>query len=261
MTLVYAQWGYPDFFGDVLEIAIERSRSDKLVIISDNEVGNRGQSWINIRSLLNGRYRAGEFLEWMLKNTPSNSNYAYCLARWMVLAEWLKTRYEDVDWPLCVADWDMVIFEPIGIGLKPGSMLARTLSPTKDFAMWPMFHREACPIWTVAEGLLNRFRMKDPSLLRSHDMAEWSIAIDRNQWSCDNLYAPSLGGVFDHNIHDPRGIFECEDDGYKKIGWEGGIPYFTIKGSDERVMANTIHCWGKYKSMTGELLKKARVTA
>ncbi len=92
-------------------------------------------------------------------------------------------------------------------------------------------------------------------------MEAWSRLSRKFNWKVGNLFETINGSVFDHNMHCGGERFVM-DGPAKYIMWQDGPPcyqpYF-VRLDGALVAANSIHCWGTYKTRTREVLLKCGI--
>lgn len=178
--------------------------------------------------------------------------------RWL-MAEWIlsKTKLEP---PFYFPDWDDIILHNI----------SDHINALKDFDVLRTQDNGHCPsaakvFWSydMLCGYIEFVRKMCRKL-----EAEWHLS-DMNTWhkfcttrglKTSNLSQDIGFGVFDHNMHTGGDVFETDDEGRKLIEWHNYKPYFVTIDDGKRVAAESIHCWGTYKTMTNELLRHAGIS-
>lgn len=192
-------------------------------------------------------------------NSICGVNYA-SIYRWLAIRAVMVTR--DIQCPVFTPDWDCMIFSDIESACAPFS--------TCDFGT-SFFENNRI----VSPGLVNNpaaisdfvklVHTKTSWGENDNDMCLWQSVRDSNpgKYRIENMAAPIENGefgkcVFDCGMH--QIVESCPvkvtKDGSKIIEWNNQKPYFRMN-DDSLIRAHLIHCWGSYKSKTGELLKQA----
>ncbi len=185
------------------------------------------------------------------------------LTRWFVLRELL--RRGEISLPVFTPDWDFLIFR----NLRDAHSAFRA----HDFAVSVLRQREeeesrlrTAPYWinrlepleAYCDLVTSMLRVNSPFLPKMNDMCVWLQNAELNNWHVGDTYTIHDGTVFDHHMMTDEGKFESEGDSHR-IEWSDGLPYLTTTLGRKRVMANTLHCWGKWKLLTGQLLQAAGI--
>jgi hypothetical protein len=88
-------------------------------------------------------------------------------------------------------------------------------------------------------------------------MEAWSRNRRAHDWKVGNLYEIHDNSVFDHSMHAGGERF-VTDGPAMKVVFENQQPYF-LSHDGSLVAANTLHCWGSYKTRTAEMRKLAGI--
>ena len=166
--------------------------------------------------------------------------------------------------PFVFPDWDFMVFQNLEQAFIPHMGCDWASSVHNDGNMMPAHFltnvdalREFCGI-TIE--LINGLSKED-YLHNFHDMIVWKKVSETGKFKVGNTLEIHDGSAFDcgmqcNSIKDLPIAYKAEADGYKELTWKDGIPFFeTLDG--QKVKANWIHCWGKYKTRTKELVAKS----
>lgn len=197
-----------------------------------------------------------------------NPSYRLSTMRWTAIAWYCRTiGYTGMVYS---PDWDVFTFgstEEV-LGMFAGCDVCRTEDPVGGpGAAWAVKAGEFLDAYCKFQGEVQN----DPVMMKTGtyfgDMHIWSVFIKKMSphVSVGTLSSIVNGSTFDHNVHtgQDQWVMEKLAQPYgefgevKKIVWENRFPYFVLKESGKLVKANCIHCWGSFKSRTGELVTKA----
>lgn len=162
--------------------------------------------------------------------------------------------------PFVIPDWDFLIFQNLNEALEPYR--------SNDYCnfVYPMgrtmpasVHFNVEPLVAFCDNTLRLTReLPDMDYAVVEDMYLWKVIGKTGRFKVGNLLEEHNGAVFDGGMHQVEPEFTiygytADSDGYKQLYRYDRKPAFK-KLDGEFVLANWIHCWGKYKPMTGELL-------
>lgn len=245
MTVIFIAWGQYDGFKDAVKAA-ETFAGCPVHVVSENPVPCQNQHRI--------QDYAAHSLAQQLRTQTGDNRWTYIL-RWLLLKEFAE-KHPELSLPLFCADWDVLLFRPLSESYAPFMQDDYTVSIHDEFP----FPQSAAycinqlgPLKSFCD-LVERLIQQSP-LPVVDDMALWAQMQRENPfWKVGDLNVIRNGSVFDHNMHTGQPRFEM-DGPAKKIEWVGNKPAF--RGKDGLVRANSVHCWGSYKTRTAELLRKA----
>lgn len=242
MTLVFIFWGEYAGFKDVLAAAVARAGCP-IVVISDSSNPNvRGVEHIPV-----SEYKLDHFYEAFKKHTVPWR--ARSLLRWFVLREFSR---RDAVFPLFCADWDVIILRNLQSSYAPFADCDFTVSrfETSSSAAYGINRME--PLDGFCEMLSEWIVNSPEKLIEMNDMVAWSALSQINPWNIGDLFTITNGSVFDHNMHCGRDRFQFDGEA-KKIVYADYHPNF-LSLDGNLVPANTVHCWGSYKTRTREVI-------
>jgi hypothetical protein len=232
---------YPGFT-DVIESAKRRANCPIWVISDQPDPG--GVNYVPISEFPVGDEMRARFARQM------NPWSCLTLARWYVLRDFIR-KY-DPPFPIICMDWDVMIFRDLGAAYAPFEECDYTVSVLDglDSAAYGINRMEPLEAFCdMVEGISDDNR---PEAQQLNDMLAWRLFRGTAAWKVGDLFEIRDGSVFDHNIHCGADRFRMEGEA-KQVVFLGGTPYFVaLDGS--LVVANTIHCWGTYKTRTRELM-------
>lgn len=224
MTIAFIFWGKYDGFNSALACANARANCP-VIVIADRP------------------HPMGKLLAETVGNWCS-----YSLSRWFVLLE-LGRKMPHI-FPVFCCDWDVMIFQDLAKAYEPFQDCDFTVSMDGNMmsAVYGMNRVE--PLEALCEVI--KRDAKDKTL---NDMEATARLAREGNWKVGNLFEIKNDSVFDHNIVCGSERFQM-DGNVKRIVWHNQSPYF-VRHDGGLVRANTIHCWGPFKSKPAELLKKA----
>ena len=249
MTLVFIVWagdspyaGFPD----VVECA-QRRADCPIWVISDRPAPGR----VNYAAM--SEFPAGD--EIRKKYSGHTAPWlAMSLARWFVLRDFIR-KYKP-SFPIFCADWDVMIFRDLEEAYSPFADCDYTVSMLGDIDSAAYGVNRLEPLEAFCDLVEKMADDNDPRAEMLDDMFAWQLNRGTGNWKVGNLFETHGASVFDHNIHCGDGRFVMAGPA-KKVTFREGTPYFTgLDGAP--TLANTIHCWGTYKTRTSELLRKTR---
>lgn len=248
-AIVYVAWGQYDGFKDSVKSA-EKIAGWPVHVISQFPVPCQNHYPITVCPKANAMLRD-------LQSRTGDNRWTYIM-RWLLLKEFIELHPE-LDWPIFCPDWDLLYMRPLSESYAPFMQDDYTVSIHDEFP----FPRTAAycinqmgPLASFCE-LVHRVIRDNSAQYKTDDMALWTQMQNENPfWKVGDLNVIHNGSVFDHNMHTGKARFEMDGEA-KKIEWIGNKPAFRHK--DGLVRANSIHCWGSYKTRTAEMLRKAGI--
>jgi hypothetical protein len=209
-----------------------------------------------------GGSRDKEFVTVTDKRSAKINKLAFCgLRRFWIAMDFIEK--EKLNPPFIFPDWDYMIFQNLTLAFDPFMQYDWATSIHKDGNML------AAHFVTNMDALHEFFRLTmelaqsvpDKNLIDGfHDMAIWKMIYESHVFKAGNTMEVHNGSTFDCGMHLPNAgtpAYKADSDGYKTLSWKDGRPYFeTVDG--QAVKANWIHCWGKYKTKTQDLLSRAK---
>jgi hypothetical protein len=232
-------------FADVIECAKLRANCPIWVISDQPDPG--GVNYVPISEFPVGDRMREKFSEHM------NAWSGLTLARWYVLREFIK-RY-DPPFPIICMDWDVMIFRDLAEAYAPFAEDDYTVSVLGDLDSAAYGINRLEPLEAFCDMVERISEEDDPRRDQLNDMLAWQQFRHTDSWTVGNLFEIRDGSVFDHNIHCGADRFVMDGEA-KRVVFLDGMPHFvSLDGS--LVVANTIHCWGTYKTRTRELLYAA----
>lgn len=247
MTLVFIMWtangGYSGF-ANVLECAKRRANCPIWVISDQGAPG--GVHHVPISEFPVGDRVRDQYS----KHTAPVLGMS--VARWFVLRDFIKEH--NPAFPIFCADWDVMIFRDLADAYAPFADCDYTVSMVGDADSAAYGVNRLEPLDAFCDMIDTMNDENDPRAEMIDDMLAWQLNRETGPWNVGNLFEIRNDAVFDHNIHTGDGRFQMAGP-TKKVVFRKGTPYFaTLDGAP--ILANTIHCWGKYKTRTGKLLRK-----
>jgi len=201
------------------------------------------------------------FLKQMSKRTPKGRLDVMAIRRQLILLDFIDAIH--IEPPFVMPDWDFMVFQNLKQAFIPFTGYDWATSIYNDGNMMPahfLTNIEALrEFYNMAIELSETLSDKDYSNL-FHDMFIWKRVFETGKFKVGNTLAIHNESVFDGGMQmssakDMPVGYKADADGYKELTWKDGVPFFeTLDG--QKVKANWIHCWGKYKTKTGELLHK-----
>jgi hypothetical protein len=187
------------------------------------------------------------------------------IARWFVLRE--LVRNGEVSLPVFCSDWDILFFSPLKASTSPFLKHDFCLSTAYDLAS--PHSSAAYTVNAIAPldafcDLIEHICATGNQAVKVNDMIGWSQVAASGKFSVGDLFSITNGSVFDHNIACGRDRFYMDNPSAeialraKTIIWKDSSPYF-VKLDQSLVKANTIHCWGTFKTKTSELCRLAGI--
>ena len=185
-----------------------------------------------------------------------------CIARWFLLRDFIKSGA--VKLPVFCSDWDILFFTPLEAACEPFKDCDCAYSVERDSghpsSSSAYLINQIEPLEAFFDNVSARWvKPKGEGFI--NDMTVWSEVAGTGRFKFGDMFEVRKGSVFDHNIACGRDRF-LMDGNNKKVIWQdyGGVTQPCFIGLDGvPVVAHTIHCWGSYKTRTGELLKLAGI--
>ena len=245
MTLVFIHWGHYAGFQDALACAIARAGCP-IWVISDRPAPGR------VKHLPLSTFPTASRMRCEIA-VHTGAWASFSLARWFVLRE-LITLHPEITFPIFCADWDVLIFRDLATAYKPFESFDYTVSMEgpMESAAYGINRPEPLHAFCRLVECLCAEGAKD-----LNDMEAWSRNRRAHNWNVGNLFEIHDGSVFDHSMHCGADRFMM-DGPTKKVLLESGQPYFVLKDS-KIIAANTMHCWGSFKTRTAEVRKMAGI--
>lgn len=246
MILVYIFWGHYDGFQAVLECAKRNALCPIYVISNGAPVKDAIHFPISDFDSSVTRLKAK-----CVSLTPPFVS----VLRWFVLQTFCERM--NLRTPIFCSDWDVMLFRPLAESYAPFRRYDYTVSINR--------HGDSSAAYGIGNlAALNAFCTMIHQLIESddlrarrlHDMEAWRIVTATNKWNVGDLFQTTSGSVFDHNITQDGGRFVM-DGKCKKVVWKGSKPHFVQVKDGMLIRANSIHCWGPYKSKPAELLARS----
>ena len=248
MTLVFIAWGHYPGFQDALACA--RARAGCPIWVVSDGAPPAGVNHLPLSKFpIASRVRCE-----IAVNTGAWASFS--LARWFVLHELITLRPE-IKFPIFCADWDVLIFRNLAEAYRPFEKFDYTVSieGTMESAAYGINHMR--PLQSFCELVQKLNYENDPRAKNLNDMEAWSLNRRAHNWNVGNLHEIHDGCVFDHSMHCGADRFMMNGPA-KKVLFEKGQPYFVTNDS-KIIAANSLHCWGSYKTRTAEVRKMAGI--
>jgi hypothetical protein len=189
---------------------------------------------------------------------------ASAVARWFAIRELL--RRGTLHLPLHFPDWDTLVFQPVAEGFSPFKDCDFSVSRYANSGAAPTFISNPVALDAFCELASDVNSWTEPDV---SDMRYWSRVWDSRRFRIGNTNEVVNGSIWDHNVGTsgtwrnghwiPEAFLmeNSEDELSKKIVWMRDRPYFVLLDGSY-VLANSVHCWGKYKTKTAWLLSKSK---
>jgi hypothetical protein len=246
MTLLFVNVvGEYSGFPNVLEAAKRFADAPVVVLEPKSSVAHSSNTVFN-RSF---RDSANRFLQRnpVIMDHPGNMP---SILRWLIAAEFAEES--EIEWPMLVLDWDVMVFQPI----------KEAWAPFKQFDIGCGCHGDGN--WTAPYGVskcallsFSTWLMDEPILPWMQDMYLWQKFYNEQGGVITRADIATIvnGATWDTNIGLGLDRFKTNEDG-KRIVWVDGRPHFEAIGGN-LVKANCVHCWGTYKTKTSQLAERA----
>lgn len=246
MTVVFIAWGNYSGFADTVKCARAFAGCPVFVLSDAYVLGQEP----NISKF--NKYRA--WIDRLKTVVPHNKHTGAVLpaVRWFILEEWTEKFPQ---FPVFCADWDVMIMRKLDESYEPFRAYDYTISTDQGCQSAAYCINRPEPLRAYCDMLRSMINTDSPALKGElNDMALWTANQRLHNWNVGNLWDVKNGSVFDHNMHCGADRFKVEPNGAKVIDCTDGKPSF-VAHDGSLVRANTIHCWGTYKTRTGEIMK------
>lgn len=253
MTVVFIAWGRYGGFPDAVRMAVARSGCP-VYVICDTSPKMSGCTEIPINEFPSGCFEAE-----ITQRNGGSWFHSRSLARWCVLLE-AATKL-GMSWPIWCLDWDVLVFSDLNQATKPFLGFDYCVSQYRTSSSAPYLINRPEPLVEFCQQLrLIIATGTQETLHHLQDMAAWGMFAGTETgkgFKAGNLNQIINDSTFDHNVHCDGTDFVA-DGQVKKIEWRNGHPYFfAASAPTQPVLAHTVHCWGTFKTRTGELVKRA----
>lgn len=247
MIVVFIAWNDYSGLVDAVDLAMLRSGCE-VAVISEKKI--KCSEWINIHD-----FKSHHLLATIENRTNDRMLLSRSICRWFVLQEYLKSKTLDA-FPVLCLDWDVLVFINLVEAYAPfcGFDFTHSVIDGHESAAYGINNRKSLD--SFCDMILRMCEPGATSMNDMNDMMAWKLNRIQGNLTAGNLYEEINGSVFDHNVCLFGNRF-ADAGGAKKIVWKSGIPHFLDRSTGRPIKANTIHCWGSFKSRTSEMKKHA----
>ncbi len=250
MTLIYIAWGKFDGFRDVLKCS-EKHAGCPIYIVQEALLQECPEMAAVIPM---SNFPVGLKITRELENFTTHW-FALSVARWFVLLDFIHTYRPK--FPVFCSDWDVMIFRSLSEACAPFMEHDYCVSIQNGNPSAAYVVNRVEPLEYFCKTIRKMLDENDPGLINLQDMFAWKLISNSGKFNIGDLSQIKNDSIFDHNIHCGAKQFEM-DGPAKKVVWEKGRPFF-VQTDGKVVRANTIHCWGTYKTRTAEVLESAGI--
>jgi len=182
------------------------------------------------------------------------------IRRHLILLDFIEDTH--IEPPFVMPDWDFMIFQNLVSAFIPFMRYDWATSIHNDGVMMPAhFATNATALRAFYDMTLELIETLSDGDYRDffNDMFIWKRVKETGKFNVGNTMEIHNGSTFDCGMHlsySGSFAYKAEPDGYKELTWKDGVPFFETL-DDQKVKANWIHCWGKYKTLTSSLRDKS----
>jgi hypothetical protein len=189
------------------------------------------------------------------------------LMRCFIMDEYIKAN--SITEPVMQIDWEMMVFENLETHFRK---LGATSDNIGDCAEKSISnHSRTAALWIGDLSAISFF----VDLLEAHvkcrtpiwnfrksegnfkgDMSWWERVRTEGGYTAVDISTEIEDSIFDHNLILETDIYHAEE-GYKKLFWKDGKPYFKRRADAGMVKAVAVHCFCMWRTKTSEIMAKA----
>jgi hypothetical protein len=163
-----------------------------------------------------------------------------------------------LSFPVFCVDWDVMVFQDLQKAYIPFKEYDISVSFEGKMSSAAYCVNHISPLSSYCALIEQQAQEGGDQAERLNDMEAWARTYRHFDLNIGDLHQIKNGTVFDHSMHCGQDRFEF-DGQTKKLEFHDHNPYFVLKDGKTRILANTIHCWGSYKSKPNELVKNAGI--
>jgi len=188
------------------------------------------------------------------------------LMRCFIMDEYIRSN--SITEPVMQIDWEMMVFDNLDTHFRKlgatsnniGDCVSKSTPVHRTAAIWI---GDLSAISFFVELLESHLKCRTP--LWNTRKLEGNFKGDMNWWErtrteggypAVDISLEMEDSMFDHNMMVDTDIYHS-DDGYKKLFWKGGKPYFKRRSDEGMVRAVALHCFWMWRTKTSDILAKA----